>query len=280
MSVSVSETAFEGFRLMRRQPSAVLGWGLFYLAAGLVLGGLVIAVVIGRVGSLENADAALGAVWPALLVAGPALLLVFAVLSGAIYRSVLRPDERRLAYLRIGSAELRLCLVMIVTTMILGLATLLGFIVIAAFGQIPAPFGGIAAVLAGLALFAGIAWISVRLSLAGPMTLVRTDLPFGASWRLTKGRFWPLFGAYVIAWLCSIAVALAASVAMGALGGGMSAAAMMSGDFSLAPAAVAGLIVYVVLQVALSIVQFALTAAPGAAAYRQIGMRTRVEDNF
>jgi len=44
-------------------------------------------------------------------------------------------------------------------------------------------------------------YAEVRLSLAFPLTFVRRNFVIGEAWRLTKGRFWTLFGAYFVIWL-------------------------------------------------------------------------------
>ena len=41
-------------------------------------------------------------------------------------------------------------------------------------------------------------YAEVRLSLAFPLTFMRRSFVIGEAWRLTRGRFWTLFGAYFI----------------------------------------------------------------------------------
>jgi hypothetical protein len=47
-------------------------------------------------------------------------------------------------------------------------------------------------------LMCAMIYIEVRLSLAFPLTFLRRSFVVGEGWRLSKGRFWTLFGAYFI----------------------------------------------------------------------------------
>jgi hypothetical protein len=55
-------------------------------------------------------------------------------------------------------------------------------------------------------------WVLVRVSLAYPLTFLRGRIVIGEAWRLSHGRFWTLFGGYLIVFL--VALALAIAVAM------------------------------------------------------------------
>jgi hypothetical protein len=44
-------------------------------------------------------------------------------------------------------------------------------------------------------------WVLVRLSLAGAITFSERRIHVSKSWELTRGRFWPLAWAYVLAFL-------------------------------------------------------------------------------
>ena len=106
MSFSATDAAFEGFRVVRRHPVVALAWGLVYLLMYVVMFGLGAdkwAALMAAGEALEQsanpsmADfQALGQVYAgALAWAAPAGLLIGTVLSAAVARSVLRPDESR-----------------------------------------------------------------------------------------------------------------------------------------------------------------------------------------
>jgi len=109
-------------------------------------------------------------------------------------------------------------ILMIVLTVILYFGLVLAMIVIAlaaaaayaaAGAAVAVPFAVIAAVLA----LGVVVWLYVRLSLAYPLTLLRQEIIIGESWRLTRGRFWSLFTAYLAIFLLITALSLAASFA-------------------------------------------------------------------
>ena len=57
--------------------------------------------------------------------------------------------------------------------------------------------GGIA-VITGVVIVAAVAWLAVRLSLASPLTYDTRRVNLFGSFALTRGRFWPIFGTYVL----------------------------------------------------------------------------------
>jgi hypothetical protein len=196
--------AFEGFRLMRAHPWSVVLWVATYLAAWLGLGAL-IALSIGRAGVIGlqvrfDAAAAQPARIPEFILhfgwipAGLLLLslLVGVVLVSAIYRAVLAPGEFQVGYMRFGMDELRLFMVSLLTPLLIPGVPL----------AIAAPIATGAFMTAGPARWMGFVsllalsvltvWLMVRLMLVGPMTLDRGEHSIEDSWRMTRGRFWPL----------------------------------------------------------------------------------------
>jgi hypothetical protein len=75
------------------------------------------------------------------------------------------------------------------------------------------------------AIICGFIYFAVRLSLASPLTFDTGRIDPMAAWRMTRGRFWPLLGAYFIAFALSIvvvvltfAIAAAAIAVIGGIG--------------------------------------------------------------
>lgn len=193
----------DGFGLLRAQPGAVAVWTLLYLAAGLL--GLAImfpamtAMAETPTPDLAGMQSAMAWMWLYDLL----LLIVITVIFAAIFRAVFWPQQLGLAYLRLGSDEFLLIVLMILFAVAAFVATLvvmlLGALVV---GAIVATAGYSAGAAIGVALalvFACVAiWLEVRLSLAFPLTVLRKRLTIGEAWRLTRGRFWTLFGAYLV----------------------------------------------------------------------------------
>ncbi|MFL6845684.1 MAG: hypothetical protein ACJ8ER_12475 [Allosphingosinicella sp.] len=213
-----------GFGLIRRRPGAVAVWGLIYLAVT-VLMGFAMRSLMGSVASTMSQGrpgilAGFGATMGQVLLIELAALIVLLVIMAATQRAVLHPEREDFAYLRLGMDELRLVglgLILLILTYIgvliagILLTLLAGIVAVAAGPGAAVPVGMVEMlIILGLLL-----WIEVRLSLAFPLTMLRGKIIIGESWRVTKGRFWTLFGAFLILFLILlvlwIAVALVTS---------------------------------------------------------------------
>jgi hypothetical protein len=76
-----------------------------------------------------------------------------------------------------------------------------GVIVVAVTGAAGPAAAAPAAIVEGLVLIGAFVYAEVRLSLALPLTLLRGHFVLAESWRLTRGRFWTLFGGYLVLFL-------------------------------------------------------------------------------
>jgi hypothetical protein len=219
------------FRLIRERPVAVAGWALVHLAY-VVASFLIMRPVQAALVS-ANPQAMFGPMFERLLPVYLLSLILWTVTLAAAQRAILRPERSRFFYLRLGMDELRLAL--------LALLLVLGsYIVLVALGLVAAIFlvgmGAAAGFIVkaiiggviGLACLVLFAWLEVRLSLAFPLTLLRRRIVIGESWRLTRGRFWTLFGAYLVLFLIMMVV----SVLAGMVSAGSSLIEMASSGFS------------------------------------------------
>jgi len=290
MSFSATDAAFEGFRVVRRRPIVAVMWGLVYLVLLLAVFGLfadrwagimAAAEALERSSSPSEADIqALGFAYMGLLSWLVPLGLVFgAVLSAAVARAVLRPEESRWGYLRLGMDEVRVLVVSLVVSVIIGLASGVGlFAASALFGLGMA--GGqaiwfLVAVIAALAAAALVVWLAVKLSLAVPITVDRRRIALGASFAATRGRFWPLLGMAVIAIVMSIIVSLLGGMITAAVElsvGGVRALGRLDGlpTGEILAQVWPGLLVWSVVNAFLSALQMAVIYAPFSAAWRDI----------
>lgn len=148
-------------------------------------------------------------------------LVIFLVQFAAVFRAVLFPEQSRFAYLRLGMDELRL----LGTTLVLGVggglviticAALLGVVVGVLSVAAGAATGALLMGLLGLVTACVAIFFWVRLSLAGPLTILQKKVVIGPAWRTSRGNFWRLFGAYfVIGLLLFIVYTVVAFVQMG-----------------------------------------------------------------
>lgn len=290
MAFSATDAAFEGFRVVRRKPVALVFWSLFYMlvfAATLLIVGRGMANLMalskdlegGGATSFEDLAPLFDAYTSFFALLTPLGLVTGAVLTAAIARSVLRPTESAFGYLRLGMDELRVLVVTLVLSIIFAIVLMIPmsfvifmFVQAANGGGAAAGLGGALGVLATIAV--GI-WLAVRFSLAVPITVAERKMAFFDSFRATKGRFWPLLGMGLIAFLMSMVVSMLGSIVIMPIQmavGGFDRMADFSGEDlnvmlqAIWPAILTG----VVTQSILSALQLAVLYAPFSAAYRDL----------
>ncbi|GAW40811.1 hypothetical protein SH203_01211 [Brevundimonas sp. SH203] len=292
MSFSATDAAFEGFRVVRRHPMVALAWGLTYLLLYVVMFGFGAdkwAALMAAGETLEQsanpsmADfQALGPIYAsAFLMAAPLGLVIGAVLSAAVARSVLRPNESRWGYLRLGMDELRVLLVSLAISLIVGLTSGVAMMAVGvamgvgvASGQ---PLLILLAVLLIFAVFALVVWLAIKFSLAVPMTVDRRKIVILESFSATRGHFWSLLGMAVIAVIMSLIVSIlgmiisaAADLATGGVQGLARYADMGLGQILIQ--AWPALLITSVVNAFLSALQLAVLYAPFSAAW--LALRT------
>jgi len=287
---SATDAAFSGFTLARSRSRVFLIWGLLLVAMSLVTTTATILTVgqamtdmqaANQSGDQEASMRSMMTLAPYYLIALPLTLLYYGVATAAVNRMVLRPDDSRNAFIRVGGDEWRMIIVMVVQWLIGG-GVVLGAMVLAAIlvGVASAAGGPIAGVIVGiLAGFAGVALVllvAVRLSLALSQTFATGRVNIFGSWALTKGRFWPILGAYLLALVLLIVVYLLAfavqAVVAIALGGGLAGVtSLFEPDMStLASFFTPAMLVYVATGGFLSALALMVLYAPAASIYRDI----------
>ena len=299
MAFSANEAAFEGFRIVRREPGTIVIWGVLHLVLGLASVFLIVPFMgpIMQLAQTQPGAPKLNAAQSLALLANaarlyalilPLYLAVAAVYTCAVYRAVLRPTDKGFGRLRLGADELRMVVVWIALGLILMVSTIvLVVIAVLAAGMIAAATGGkgagataaiiLAVIAAYAAALAFALWLGVRLSLAGPMTFAERRVRLFASWGLTRRRFWSLFGCYLLAFVFLTIISLVSLTIYGAIStvatGSITEAAksIFTPDLSsvkayLSPARVA----YLVFSGFLGAIYYAVGVAPAAAAYRAL----------
>jgi len=283
---SPSDAAFEGFRLTREKPLAVLAWAALFastiiLAALLIVSGF--APRLEGVGDLNPEDPAavmamLSTVAPVLI----ALMTIWVILSGvigaAIYRRVLEPADSRGAYLRLGPDEWRqvgalfLCLFAALAFSIgvsVALALPMRLFDMMGLGQFGMFIGNMAAL--GLQV-----WFGLRLSLVPALTFATKKIDVPAAWKLTRGNLMRLLGMFVLSvvfaglvWLLISVVSTALAVLMA--GGDMSVMAQLQNPQpGMAGAATGAVLVYFLITLLTPVLIMVIVQAPTAVAYRAL----------
>jgi hypothetical protein len=285
---SATDAALEGFRITRERPKVVLVWAVFAFLVSICSAVYLIAIGQDARAVLEASSAeqpadlatfgkAMGDLLP-MMVMG---LAVQCVMAGAVYRILLRPEDKGFAYLKLGMDEARLAaltfiyvLLASVTMFVVVLAAALIAVIASAAGQNVALLVAVATEIFFLGL---LFYVGVRLSLAPAITFAERRIALFDSWKLTHGQFWRLTGAYALA-ICGIVVIallvvtiFSALVAV-AVGGDLQAVGkMFSPDqSSLATYFSPVMILYLLVAGWLSALYYAVIIAPAAVAYRAL----------
>ncbi len=291
MAFSATDAAFEGFRVVRRHPLALVFWALFYIvvigAALAVVGGSVIGLMAtierleqaGGTPSPEDIMPLVAAYLAIFAVIVPLSLIASAVLYAAVARSVLRPNESGFGYMRLGMDEVRVLVVSLVLFVVFMLAGVVLFGIIGAVSGMAvaaeAPALWIVVALLVCAAVAVLIWLAVRLSLAIPITMAERRMAIFDSFAFTKGRFWPLLGMTLLAGVMTIVVGLLGSLVAMPIQlatGGMEGLSGLEGESLqvILQTAWPAIIAYVVINAVMSALQLAVMYAPFSAAYRDI----------
>lgn len=291
MSFKPTDAAFEGFRIVRRKPTVLVGWSLFCIVMTGAMSLLMIDSLVALATAAEGLEgggeptmeqlAQVGRLYLNMIGWAAPLGLVFgAVLNTAIARAVLKPQASAFAYMRLGMDELRVA----AASLVVGLVTaFVGVVVLGAAGAL-ATFAVSAdqSALAGLAILVGLAgaalllWMAARFSLVVPVTLAERRVAPFESWTLTRGRTLPIIGMAIIAGAMAVVVSmLGGMVAMPltlATGAGLQSLAGFE-DAAIQDvlrAAAVPLTVWLIVNSILTAMQTAILYAPFSAAYRDI----------
>lgn len=222
--IAAAKAALEGYRLIRREPQAAMVWMLLWLAV-VVATTLAVAtgppVVLAHGRAYSSPDDIVRKFGPA----APLLILLFLVVwastTVAAYRSVLRPQDRRFFFLRLGVDELRLAIMTVASAMLIlvfGGAPAYLLLVLAdpLMRALPTLARDIARVGALLTVCVDV-WLGVRLSLIAVETVAERRFHLSAYWPLTRGRFWYLLACYVLCFVMVFGLTTLLFVAGGVL---------------------------------------------------------------
>ncbi|MFC7379680.1 hypothetical protein [Brevundimonas sp. GCM10030266] len=269
MKIAATEAAFEGFRLSRRRPGAVALWGAVWLVGLIAMLLAVMPLLAPHMGELgasggdpaKLSPAATAAMQRITWVTIPVLILLQAVLAPAVYRAVLRPQEKSFASLRVGRDEGRLLIVALVVGCVSAVANVGGEIIVNAS---VAGGGMIVGALVWLVVTGVTIWLSVRLCLIAPLSFHRRRLAFVEGWKVTRPLFWPLLGLNIIVFALAAVVVL-----LLILIGWPLQVVMASGGPASPGAAIGALLILILLPLGMAMVS-TLLWAPFAAICRDI----------
>ncbi|CAN5450323.1 hypothetical protein BH10PSE4_BH10PSE4_20260 [soil metagenome] len=298
---SATDAALSGFRLVREHLRTVGVWAVLMTVASLIVSIGTIKLAGPQMGAMVELGAepggdpaatlkAMEGLWPLFLFSAVYSLAIYSVLLTGVNRLVLRPRDGANAYLRLGADELRQAAVLILVNLIMFAVYFALVVVIALIGGLGAAIGGTAlgvglGLLLGIAAFGFLLVLAVRLSFAGALAFDTGKIDIRGSWDLTRGKFWPLLGAYVVSLVLALVVYLLLLVIIAvigaSLGGGISAmgAAFNPDMSSLSAFFTPAGIVRTLFSGLLSILVLLIVFAPAPTIYAQLRGRN-VSDTF
>lgn len=303
MAISIGSAVGAGFSLIGRRPVSVISWGFFlYLAifALLIIGVLIVGIsVLSKFGTLSSPSSdptataqafvdIMLSLWPAVLIVMIGGLFINAIVQGAVFRSILTPDQRGFFSLRFGGQEFALVLLNLLYIPIVLVVYLVTVVIFGALFYLSSTMKDAGALVVVLIVFFGIfyalalMWFALKFSMAAPMTFAEGRVRFFKSWSVTKGEGWSLFG---LAWIMllviigvSIGYLIVSSIISAIFGGGAVMMALSQAGNSQNPSAafsqwpvllaaqIPGLIMGAAFQGAIQ----AISLGPWADVYRQL----------
>jgi len=269
---SASDAALEGFQVLRKDWRIVIGWCLFSVIAFVAL--LIVAFIAITFSTIaatsrDQAGAVGGMIGGVVLGLGG--VMVEAAVIVALYRLMLRPQTKpELFYLRISRAEGRLLGLWVVVLVALGALSAAGFFAVRSLTHL----GGAAAGAGGVAFLALLLWLTLRFSLAGPANFEGGGLGLAQSWRLTRGRVWPLAGTWLLSFcllaLIAVVLWLVTALLQAAIGGFHSLAPVDLSDREALSERPGAYIFGFLAELVLGPVFWVISQAPYAAIYRRL----------
>lgn len=270
------QAALEGVRVTRRKPLVMLAWAACYFAMLVVLG-LIVAFAFG---GTVRADLALlsrtndlrelidivarrkGTLLPLIALA----VALQSVITVAIMRAVVRPQDHRLAYLRVGAEEGRQFVVALVGWAVALVVTALPSAVLVLIGAGLISLGAVETnrwveVLGAIAVAGLSIWFGIRLSLLSITTFAEGKLSLRRTWMLTDHHFWRLLGMYALAFVVTFLVSVVQTVVAGLILG------FSGGATNIVMLALSGLANLLLAPFFFTVQMVILTAAPARAYY-------------
>lgn len=153
--------------------------------------------------------AALGRFW----VVFPVGLLLAWAFYAMIDAALLRWCFGHGARIRFGGMELRLMLVELMIYALMVIAWIPTFVLFSLGAALPS---FLLMVIAGLSVFVALGFmivLAVKFAPSAALTVYRGHFSFFRTWRMTKGFFWGLLGAFVIVWVIYLALSIALQIA-------------------------------------------------------------------
>lgn len=220
---AVGETSMAGFSLLFRKPFTALAWGslgviwtgsLLWLFGGTLINAVTAFTNAAKGGGPSPTDLfeVLGGMVGFFLLLALGSGVLGAVVTSAVYRAVLEPEDSAFFYLRMGAREMRLLLLFFAQGVMMALARLMLSIpvgVLAGIGAASHASTDVTNLVVGFANLLEtivVCWLYLRFSLTGPMTFKEQRFRLFECWTLTRGHDLQLLGVGVVLALAGLAL--------------------------------------------------------------------------
>ncbi len=289
---STTDAALAGFRLVREHPRTVAVWGVIQLVVSAVTN--VLMIVSGgsdlhflkkwppSTAEVARMQGEMQALAPVSLLCMLLNMVAFAIIFTGVYRVLLRPADRGLAHLRFGRDEVRQFLALLAWALAMLAAYLAAVIVgglvvwvVHLVTGAQSALSALVLLVATLGVFGFLIYAAVRTSFIGVVTFMTGKIDLKGTLALTRGRFWRLFGTYVLAFVLFVIVNLVVmmlATMLGLIAGGLAGASQVlqpdvsSLSFLLTPTGAVSLLAVCAMSVLGTLVLF----APIPEIYRQL----------
>lgn len=227
---SASDAAFSGFRLVRENLKTVAIWAVVMTVLSLISNllaiqffGVQLQAFLDYMSDNNTPDPEtfarhLSALAPLTLWSLPYSFILNGVIFAALNRLVLRHDDSKAAYLRLGAQELRQAAMWFLMCLVLMGVLFFGALLAGFLGAMGGATGAFLGLLCVVGSFCATIYLAVRLSFASSVTFDTGKLTLFRSMPQTKGLFWPLLGAYLLAAVMSVIVVLLIWTIVSAIG--------------------------------------------------------------
>ena len=245
-SISIVDAAFTGLRVVRRNPGAVIAWAILHLLSVVFITWLMvvkfhdIAVKLRAMPPMQSqsdpaaAQARFHQMLPILHQILPiyAYLIPFGLVLGAVFisamnRSVLRPRDSGLGFLRLGLDEIRQLILMIalvvinliVEVLLVGLGVAAAYLArIVLHAAAPSANAHLPLIIGGVVALIGLIFYAVKMSLASAQTFATRQINVFGTWSLTNGQLLPMIATYILTVIIYIVVAIILGLIMAGIG--------------------------------------------------------------
>lgn len=239
---SIGTSIGDGFGLIGRRPFAVFAWGLLMVAPMFAALGLMFPAMGEMFANMPDPDSGAAAdsafsegmfaqmmqFQMASLLANLGQYLGMGIVYTAIFRAVLRPDERSFFSVRLGMDELRVAVAGLAIGIGIYIVMILGILLCVALGFGLWPQGEAVALwtcgLVGLAMIVALLWGLARVSLIAPASVLYRDFAFAQGWKLAAGKGWSLLGMQLLIGLMILVIYFVVVLVVVLAAGGLIAA--------------------------------------------------------